>query len=45
MRVRLAPLAGERIEVRGIRKFFSENGFIVRMNRCESRSIVAKEGD
>jgi REP element-mobilizing transposase RayT len=37
--------SGERIEVRGIRKPFSEEALTVRINRRGSRSIAAKEGD
>ncbi len=37
--------SGERIEVRGIRKPFSEEVLTVRINRRGSRSIAAKEGD
>jgi len=40
-----SPPIRERIEVRGIRKRFSKYGLSVRMNRCGSRSIAAKEGD
>jgi len=39
------PASGERIEVRGIRKPFSEEALTVRINRRGSRSIAAKEGD
>jgi len=39
------PTSGERIEVRGIRKPFSEEALTVRINRRGSRSIAAKEGD
>jgi hypothetical protein len=39
------PANGERIEVRGIVNGFSEGELIVRINRCGSRSIAAKEGD
>jgi Transposase IS200 like len=39
------PACGERIEVRGIRKPFSEEALPVRINRRGSRSIAAKEGD
>jgi REP element-mobilizing transposase RayT len=39
------PASGERIEVRGIRKLFSEEALTVRINRRGSRSSAAKEGD
>jgi hypothetical protein len=43
--LRLAPAYGERTKVRDIRKSFPKQALTVRMNRCGSRSIAAKEGD